>query len=159
MRRGKVLRGEGGFTLIELIIILVILGLLAAVAVPRYVDLQTRAVYSSAKATLDAGRAAVMLDFASKVVNAGTYTVIFTGTGDVTSASTNQTNLELLLQGRPNYPGTGGATPGSYCTGAATTANCFHWYIVNVGAASPITPPTISATLGNGTTAVDVTTL
>jgi len=159
MQKKVVLRNEGGFTLIELIIILVILGLLAAVAVPRYVDLRTQAVKSSAKATLDAGRAAVTLDFASKVVNAGSYTTIFTATGDVASGSTNLTNLEALLEGRPNYPGAGGATAGAYCTGAATTADCFHWYVVDVGSSSPVRPPRISATLGDGTTAQDVNTL
>ena len=159
MRKNVVLQNEGGFTLIELIIILVILGLLAAVAIPRYVDLRTQAIKSSAKATLDSGRAAVTLDFASKVVNAGSYATIFTATGDVTSASVNLTTLENLLQGRPNYPGAGGATPGAYCTGAATTADCFHWYIVSVGAASPATPARISATLGDGATARDVNTL
>ena len=159
MQKKAVLRGEGGFTLIELIIILVILGLLAAVAVPRYVDLRAQAVKSAAKATLDAGRAAVTLDFASKAVNAGSYTTIFSATGDVTSASANLTSLEALLEGRPNYPGAGGATAGAYCTGAATASDCFHWYVVDVGSSSPIRPPRISATLGDGTTAQDINTL
>ena len=159
MQRHSVRGGKKGFTLIELIIILVILGLLAAVAIPRYVDLRAQAMKATAKATLDAGRAGITLDFASKIVNTGTYSTLFTGTGDVTSPSTNLTNLEALMEGRPNYPGSGGPTPGAYCTGAATATDCFHWYVVDVGSASPPRPARISATLGYGTTAQDVNNL
>ncbi|CAB5138138.1 hypothetical protein D3OALGA1CA_3680 [Olavius algarvensis associated proteobacterium Delta 3] len=39
---GPIHTSEEGFTLIEVILVMVILGLLAAVAVPKYFDLQTR---------------------------------------------------------------------------------------------------------------------
>ena len=51
-RQKNPLKNEKGFTLIEIIAVLVILGILAAVAVPKYMDLQNQARIKSAQAAI-----------------------------------------------------------------------------------------------------------
>lgn len=43
MKKKNILKNEKGFTLIEIIAVLIIMGILAAVAIPKFFDLQTKA--------------------------------------------------------------------------------------------------------------------
>jgi prepilin-type N-terminal cleavage/methylation domain-containing protein len=56
-------RSGRGFTLIELVIVIVILGILAAVAIPKYEDMQEQARSATLKGQLGSIRSAVAIQY------------------------------------------------------------------------------------------------
>lgn len=72
----KLLRNKKGFTLIELIIIIIVLGILAAVAVPKYTDLHKQAARGVAQGFLGAARGANIIQYSTMLMNSqtGSYT-------------------------------------------------------------------------------------
>lgn len=66
------LSNQRGFTLIELVIIIVILGILAAVAIPKYQDITGEAKEASARAALGSLRSGVTIYYANQAVTTGT---------------------------------------------------------------------------------------
>jgi len=67
-----IFNNQKGFTLIELVIIIVILGVLAAVAIPKYQDLTSEAKEASTRGALGGLRSAITIYYANEAVKTGT---------------------------------------------------------------------------------------
>ena len=65
---------QRGFTLIELVMVIVILGVLAAVAIPKFVDLKTDAYLASAKGYAGALSSANAINYAGCAAKGGVAT-------------------------------------------------------------------------------------
>ena len=68
------LHNQRGFTLIELVIIIVVLGILAAVAIPKYQDLSGEAREASARSALGSLRSGITIFYANQAVQTGNAT-------------------------------------------------------------------------------------
>jgi len=83
----KHVRNEEGFTLIEIIAVLVILGILAAVAVPKFIDLQQSAQEKAIQGALAAVKSQVVLDYSSAILSAPTQASNWVGLGAAGTSS------------------------------------------------------------------------
>lgn len=67
----KIIKNEQGFTLIEIIAVLIILGILTAVAVPKYLDLMEEARNKSVEGAIAAAASDVTMRYSSFLMKNG----------------------------------------------------------------------------------------
>ncbi len=88
--------GQGGFTLIELVIIIVVLGILAAVAIPKYQNITSEAREASCRAALGGLRSGITIYYANQAVT--------TGTAAWPTLSVLETTDSVMIHAMPNNP-------------------------------------------------------
>lgn len=94
MKQNVVMKQHGGFTLVELVVVVLILGILAAIAAPKIINNSDKASDSSVAATLAAIRDAIELYKAEKNGKLPT-----TASGAIPTESDFKTALDPYLRG------------------------------------------------------------
>ena len=74
-------KNEEGFTLIELIMVIVILGIISAVAIPKFINLGDSAKLASARGVGSAINATIQAKHSDNLINAVTYSMLDVLTG------------------------------------------------------------------------------
>jgi general secretion pathway protein G len=119
-------RSNRGFTLVEILIVVIVLGILAAIVVPQFTDASTDAKLSALKTNLQIVRGQIQL---YRVQHNETNPALDTFTDQMTKASkadgttaapgTAGFNLGPYLQSIPNNPYTGANTVGNGAVGSS----------------------------------------
>ncbi len=89
---------KSGFTLVELVIVIVVLGILAAVAIPRFLDFTGDANQAACKGALGGTRSAIANHYAHSATPSGGGSATYPTLVELNSAGT------VMAQGIPDNP-------------------------------------------------------
>lgn len=108
---------QAGFTLIELVVVIVILGILAAVAIPQFTDLAGEARTAVVNGTCGAAQSAAVLLYASNKAASNSATIqSFITTGGGVSVSVSACAVTVTPPGG-SATSCGAAIPSVLCSG------------------------------------------
>jgi MSHA pilin protein MshA len=146
MRQGqKEFTLQKGFTLIELVVVITILGILAAFAIPRFASLDSSARVSAITALAGSLRSASALAHAEYLA-AGTTPSSVTMEGQTITLANgypDATGMPLAIQDLSGFTGTATSTTLTYTkNGAPTPANCSVVYTLSPAVGTPATVST-----------------